>query len=128
MKKDRMWYLITAGILFCLFPAAYLYESHLGSTGIIHCFFRSVTGIECPFCGLTRAFAAAGTGKFQLAKSFHPAWSIAAAAVVFYGIILLSDALLKTSINEFINRKLPWLLYGVAGSVFAAGIVRYFLP
>jgi len=36
------------------------------------CVFRNVTGIACPFCGLTRATVAACRGKWLLSMLFHP--------------------------------------------------------
>ncbi len=36
------------------------------------CLFRRATGVPCPGCGLTRAFAALAKGHFGQAFSFHP--------------------------------------------------------
>lgn len=36
------------------------------------CFFRRATGISCPGCGLTRAFAALAKGDLAAALTLHP--------------------------------------------------------
>ncbi len=36
------------------------------------CVFRIVSGLPCPFCGLTRATVAACSGKWLLSVLFHP--------------------------------------------------------
>ncbi|MFA5271706.1 MAG: DUF2752 domain-containing protein [Candidatus Omnitrophota bacterium] len=48
------------------------------------CFFHSITGIPCPFCGMTRAFLAIGQLNFVKAFGFHPLSIIALAIMVIY--------------------------------------------
>jgi hypothetical protein len=36
------------------------------------CPFRAMTGVDCPFCGMTRATVAMGGGDFGSAFGFHP--------------------------------------------------------
>lgn len=36
------------------------------------CLFRRITGISCPGCGMTRAFAAMAQGEWRSAVAFHP--------------------------------------------------------
>jgi hypothetical protein len=42
------------------------------------CAFRQVTGVECPTCGLTRAFAALAQGAWRESLALHP-WALALA-------------------------------------------------
>ena len=83
LKNIRIWRLIIALTLLLLFPGARLFLLLFGSSKISFCGFRTLTGIECPFCGLTRAFASASTGAFSQATANHPAWWIAGASVLF---------------------------------------------
>jgi hypothetical protein len=49
------------------------------------CLFRRATGVPCPGCGLTRAFAALAKGHFSQAFAFHPfAYLIALEALAGY--------------------------------------------
>src|SRR5436190_2028681 len=36
------------------------------------CPFRAVTGVDCPFCGMTRATLALGAGDLRAALALHP--------------------------------------------------------
>jgi Protein of unknown function (DUF2752) len=36
------------------------------------CIFRTLTGVDCPFCGMTRATLAMGSGDLTTALHFHP--------------------------------------------------------
>lgn len=58
MKKIALHFLYLAVI------AVYAY--------IIGCPFRRITGMNCPFCGMTRAYTAAFCGDFARAISYHP--------------------------------------------------------
>ncbi len=48
----------------------FVHLPHGSETSI--CLFRRLTGIACPGCGLTRAFAAMAKGEWWLAITFHP--------------------------------------------------------
>lgn len=48
------------------------------------CFFRRLTGIPCPCCGMSRAWLAALRLDFRRAFSFHPMfWSLPVLSLVF---------------------------------------------
>jgi hypothetical protein len=49
------------------------------------CFFHQATGLDCPFCGMTRSFVASMHGEAAAAFGFHPAgpFTLAAIAAVF---------------------------------------------
>ncbi|MBC7974004.1 MAG: DUF2752 domain-containing protein [Myxococcales bacterium] len=46
------------------------------------CWFRAVTDVDCPFCGLTRSFVALAHGDLAAAVRFHPAGPLLFAAMV----------------------------------------------
>ena len=68
------WWLAGAAlaVLFRTAPAGWL------AAGPAACVFRQVTGVECPTCGLTRAFAALAQGAWRESLALHP-WALALA-------------------------------------------------
>ena len=63
-----------------------------GDTGLLPpCPFREVTGLPCPLCGATRAFALAvrGDGGWT---SYNAPWVVLAAAAVLLGALALAGA------------------------------------
>ncbi len=46
------------------------------------CWFRAVTHVDCPFCGMTRSFVALAHGELAAAVRFHPAGPLLFAAMV----------------------------------------------
>jgi len=51
------------------------------------CLFKILTGLDCMFCGLTRAFHAISLGYFQEAINFHPLAPLAYLLVIFHLIL-----------------------------------------
>ena len=59
----------TWGSLGVLLLAAHLPPD---GAGIPVCFFRAMTGLPCPGCGLTRAFSSLLQGRAEAAFAYHP--------------------------------------------------------
>lgn len=66
--------------------ALYLFKIDLlkFSPKIQLCFFHSITGMPCPFCGMTRAFLAIGQLNFGKAFYFHPLSIITLVVMIVY--------------------------------------------
>ena len=58
-----------------------------GDTGLI-CPFRELTGVPCPLCGATRAFALAARGDAGFA-SYNAVWVVVATLLVLAGALVL---------------------------------------
>jgi len=75
----------TARRLLLLAPAAVLAAAMLLPTGwespFPLCIVKGLTGLDCPGCGMTRAFLFIGHGRFADAAAMHPA-SIPASLIV----------------------------------------------
>ena len=70
---DRIRWIWLAATLSGVAVLAALHFIHLphGPDSSI-CIFRRATGIPCPGCGMTRAFAAMARGEWRAAIEFHP--------------------------------------------------------
>ncbi len=72
-----------------------------GDIGLV-CPFRAITGLPCPFCGATRAFAFAARGDAGF-TSYNAVWVAFAAVLILTGIVVLVarrspvDALTRTT-------------------------------
>lgn len=87
MANTRLSYLALGLALLGVFPAAWLLYPWLWRLeGLVLCPFRLVTGLRCPFCGLTRALACAIRGEWGRAWGFHPLWPAAALTLVLAGV------------------------------------------
>jgi hypothetical protein len=69
-------------------------------SGPVLCPFRLVTGIPCPFCGLTRSVFAAGQGLWTVSLEHHVLGPL---------VLVLAAVLLPLSVNAVVRRKpLRW--------------------
>jgi hypothetical protein len=58
-----------------------------GDTGLL-CPFRELTGVPCPLCGATRAFALAARGDSGF-TSYNAVWVVVAALLIVAGALML---------------------------------------
>jgi hypothetical protein len=85
-RERRIGLLLLAGG--CLpFAAGALVGEH--GTGLPECPLRAATGLPCPLCGATRAFAMAARGDGRLWQ-FNAVWVVVAAAAVLAGALALA--------------------------------------
>lgn len=70
MQKDRA--LLVSLIALILAVGAYALRETAGAGWMPGCFFRKLTGLECPGCGMTRASYAFLNGRFLEAFSLNP--------------------------------------------------------
>lgn len=70
MRKDRA--LLVSLIVLTLAIAAYALRETAGAGWMPGCFFRRITGLECPGCGMTRGTYALLHGRFLDAFMFNP--------------------------------------------------------
>ncbi len=76
----------------------------------IPCFMRSVTGIPCPSCGMTRAWLAALQLDFSAAFSYHPMfWTVPVFGAMFL----------------FVKKKVPVWLWILLGLICMGYVVSY---
>jgi len=85
--ETRLGALLLAGG--CLPFAAGALAGEDGLLGGVACPFRAATGLPCPLCGATRAFALAARGDGQLLR-YNAAWVAFAALAVLLGVAALA--------------------------------------
>lgn len=83
------------------------------------CPFRNATGVDCPFCGMTRATLAMGGGDFGRALHFHPL-----APLVVLGVLALLGIVVIGRSDALLEGKRPYLLLG---SIMAIWVLRLVL-
>ncbi len=73
---------LTAAFILQIAPDGEVYIPVLGITSPHTCWFRQVTGVGCPGCGLTRCFISIADGNLVMAWEFNPA------GLLFFGLIV----------------------------------------
>ena len=68
--KDRQQSWVIFGILSVVLLAAFFWQP--SDNGIILCYFRGLTGLPCPGCGMTRSLCAIAKGQILRSVQYHP--------------------------------------------------------
>lgn len=115
--KNRFYFIIIC----VLIAFAYFY---LSSRRIINtmCFFRNITGLPCPGCGLTRAGLALFRGEIMQSLHYHP---LLVPLVVIILLYLYSFFFYKRLYLFFSKNTIFWFLLGVI--FIGAYLVRIFM-
>lgn len=82
------------------------------------CPFRRLTGIDCPFCGMTRATVAMGHGRWHDALVLHPLAPLVLAGTLF----LLALVALGRS-DALVRGRRPMLLLATIGVVWVVRLI-----
>lgn len=88
-------------------------------SGFVPCVFRMITGRQCPFCGMTRAFICIGHLEFRRAIHFHPASLL----VYPFFIWLALASFWKAAIGEydewpFLPQWIQWIWICLCAPIF----------
>lgn len=94
-ERPRAANLVAAAALFALFPIAILIVHAPAWWPAPICLFRLATGLPCPLCGMTHAFAEAAGGRFAAAFEWHPLWPLFAGLVLATALLFLVDAVAR---------------------------------
>jgi hypothetical protein len=110
-----------AGTVIAVLVAAGLLVVGPGETSV--CLIRTMTGVACPGCGMTRAAAALLRGDVPMAWSLHPLAPLVALQAVVIWILWGWTVLVRRSrVDEAI---LLWLFLGNFALLVLVWIVRF---
>jgi hypothetical protein len=109
--------------------AMLLLVSHLppDGAGIPVCFFRAVTGLPCPGCGLTRAFSSLLQGRAEAAFAYHPFVFILLPLSVIAAAHNFLPAGVRQQLAEFCGRHDRIIRLGYHGFIYSLlvfGVLR----
>ena len=82
------------------------------------CPFKGVTGVDCPFCGMTRATLAMGHGDFRDAFSLHPF-----APFVLLGFIAVLAVIVAGRTGLLLRGKTPYIILGAILALWVARLL-----
>lgn len=82
------------------------------------CPFRAVTGVDCPFCGMTRATLALGGGDLPGALALHPL-----APIVVLGTLALMAIVALGRADALLRGRRPLALLGAIAALWILRLV-----
>jgi hypothetical protein len=114
--------------LVAVFPIAYAGAPFFLRDSIPLCPFRCATGQPCPFCGLTRAFAAATHLQWHDAFILNPVWPLAVAVILMFAVMNAIDACTgrKLAVSTARLAWSQWLWIMLALAVFDIWRIEFF--
>jgi len=86
------------------------------------CVFKSLLGIPCPTCGLTRAVCHALRGEWAMSMSYHPAGILLAAGLVGWMLCSAAEAARGQPVAEVARER---LLTSMMGAGIVASIAAW---
>lgn len=89
---ERRQRFLIGGAFASVFLIAGVIQPNTVVNGPVTCLLKWCTGMDCPFCGMTRAFVFAAHGNLTAANQFNPAWPIAAIIILTVVILCWRDA------------------------------------
>src|SRR5881392_1062117 len=90
-RERRLGLLLACGGCLPFAVGALMAPPGESAPGGLPCPFRELTGLPCPLCGATRAFALASRGDARV-WHFNAAWVVIAAVAVLAGVLAIAGA------------------------------------
>lgn len=93
------------------------------------CYFKAITKLPCPACGMTRSFSAISHGEFSRAWDLNPFGYVMYAFLVLFLLLSILDSFSPVIEERLLRQKryLPYLLVLFLGSLILFGIYRLYL-
>jgi hypothetical protein len=87
------------------------------------CWFHAATGLDCPFCGMTRSFVALAHGQVAAAFRFHPAGPLLFVAMLAF-LAAVAIAAARRARPIFERRGFVAAFQAVAVVCLATGVIH----
>lgn len=94
-----------------------------GTSLDVLCWFRAVSGFDCPFCGLTRSFVALAHGDVRAALDWHPAGPLLFVAMAVF-LVAAVVALVRRSAPVVERRGVLIAMPAIAAVCVVLGVFR----
>jgi hypothetical protein len=115
----------------CTAPVGAVYPfltAHTGGQGL-PCPLRTLTGVPCPFCGMTTATVAIAHGNWAAAAAANPAAYLVAALAIGTAPVLIARATGHASTPQpwsaAARRRVGWVVAGLVGLSWLFQLRRY---
>jgi hypothetical protein len=107
-------------------PAAYLWPAVHAATGVeLLCPLRTLTGVPCPLCGMTRAATSLAAGDLGASLAFNPFLLVLALATAVMTVLMAGRALgLVGPARPMPDRARRWVIVGIGVLVAVSWLVQ----